>query len=168
MPAADEVRVPAATPPASGTAPRTAPRALVFRLGGRVLAALGGAAGRVVEVTSWTRVPTAPAHLLGLANARGTVLAVVDARPLLGLRVAPWPWPLRAVVAGGDELRVALAIEEVLGFEPCAADRIEPLGGGLPAGLRNHGRGELVLPRWRATLIDLAAIIEELRVKRAG
>lgn len=162
----------AASAPAAVAAYLRSPRALVFRLGGRDLAAVTGAGGRVIEVDSWTRVPTGPAHLLGLANAQGAVLPVIDARPLLGLPVTPWPWPLRALVAtartGGDEeLRAALAVEEVLGFEPCPADRIEPLGDGLAEGLRARGRGELVLPRRRAVLIDLPQIIAELRVNRA-
>jgi chemotaxis signal transduction protein len=155
-------------PPPAALSSRAAPRALVFRLGGRVLAALAGAGGRVVEIESWTRVPTAPPHLLGLANAQGSVLPVVDARPLLGLPAAPWPWPLRALVTGGDGLRAALAVEEVLGFEPCPDDRVGPLGAGLPAGLAAHGCGELALPRWRATLIDVPRIVDALRIKPRG
>jgi purine-binding chemotaxis protein CheW len=168
MAAVEEPRAAASTPAAETAVLPRSPRALVFRLGGRVLAAATGAGGRVIEIESWTRVPTGPAHLLGLANAQGAVLPVVDARPLLGLPVAPWPWPLRALVAGGDELRAALAVEEVLGFEPCPSDRIEPLGDGLPGGLRAHGRGVLALPRWRAVLIDLPRIFAALRVKRAS
>jgi purine-binding chemotaxis protein CheW len=163
-----EPRPAPAPAPVAAPISRAAPRALVFRLGRRVLAALAGAGGRVVEIESWTRVPTGPPHLLGLANAQGAVLPVVDARPLLGLPVTPWPWPLRALVAGGDDLRVALAVEEILGFEPCPDERVTALGDGLPEGLRAHGRGELTLARGRATLIDVPRIIETLRLKRAG
>jgi chemotaxis signal transduction protein len=144
-----------------------APRALVFRLGGRVLAAAGGRGGRVIEVGALTRLPTAPAHVLGLANDQGTVLPVVDARPLLELPCPPWPRPLRAFVTAG-ELPAAFAVEEILGFEPYSPERLESPDDGLAAGLRRYARGSLVLPRWRATLLDMNRIVEALRVRRAG
>jgi purine-binding chemotaxis protein CheW len=142
------------------------PRALVFRLGGRVLAAPGGAGGRVVEVDACTRVPTAPPYLIGLGNAGGTVLSLADVRPALGLPAAPWAWPLLAQVVGGEALRVAFAIEEVLGFEPYRPDRLEPLGDGNPAGLAAFALGELALTPGRAVLLDLPRIVEALALKR--
>lgn len=163
-PAAPERAAPTAAAPAA-TGP--APRALVFRLGGRVLAATGGRGARVIEVGALTRLPTAPAHVLGLANDQGTVLPVVDARPLLELPCPPWPRPLSAFVTAG-ELPAAFAVEEILGFEPYPPERLEPPGDGLTAGLRRYARGGLVLPRWRATLLDMNRIVEALRVRRAG
>jgi chemotaxis signal transduction protein len=144
---------------------RQAPRALVFRLDGWVLASASAPGGRVVEVESCTRVPTGPACLLGLANAQGTVLAVVDIRPLLGLPAVPWEWPLRAQVVGGEAMRVAFAVEEILGFEPYRPERLEPLGDDAPEGLRSFSRGCVNLSSRRAVLIDVPRIVEALRYR---
>jgi chemotaxis signal transduction protein len=146
---------------------RLAPRALVFRLGGRVLAAASEPGGRVVEVDSCTRVPTGPPCLLGLANAHGTVLSILDVRPLLGLAAARWEWPLLAQVTGGDALRAAFAVEEVLGFEAFRPERLEGLDEGEVEGLRRFARGVLELSPGRAVLLDMPKIIEALR-HRAG
>lgn len=172
MAVSPEVPVPAAvaraaSAPSAKAVPGAGPRALVFRLGGRILAGACGRGARVIEIGELTRLPTAPAHVLGLANDQGTVLPVVDARPLLDLPRPPWPRPWRAFVTPG-ELRAAFAIEEILGFEPSPPERLEPTDEGLPAGLSRHARGSLALPRWRATLLDLPGIVEALRVRRAA
>jgi chemotaxis signal transduction protein len=145
--------------------PWRVPRAVVFRLGGRVLAAASEPGGRVIEVDSCTRVPTGPAWLLGLANAQGTATSLIDIRPLLGLAVTPWVWPLRAQVAGGDAMRVAVAVEEVLGFEPYRPERLQALAEDAPGGLRAFSRGWLDLASRRAVLLDLPRIVEALRYR---
>lgn len=145
------------------TAPRRTPRALVFRLGGRLLAAASDSAGRVVEIESCTRVPGAPSHLLGLANTQGTVLAVVDIRPLLGLPAEAWQWPLRAQVVGGESLRVAFAVEEILGFEAYRPDQSGSADAEIPDALRGFARACLRLPQGEAVLIDVNGIIAALR-----
>ena len=144
---------------------RQAPRALVFRLGGWVLASAGSDGGRVVEIESLTRVPTGPACLLGLANAQGTVLSVIDIRPLLGLRPEAWEWPLRAQVVGGEAMRVAFALEQILGFDAYRPERLEALGADVPDGLRSFARGWVSLPPARAVLLDVPRIVEALRYR---
>jgi chemotaxis signal transduction protein len=148
--------------------PRPAPRALVFRLGGRMLAAPSGPGGRVLEIDACTRVPTAPPYVLGLANAQGMVLPVIDIGPLLGLRPAPWKWPLFAHLVGGQAMRVAFAVEEVLGFEAYRPDLLEELGEEVPDGLRSFSRGGLGLPLAHAVLIDVPRILGALKVSRPG
>lgn len=143
-------------------APATTARALVFRLGGRELAALSAPGGRIVEIDSWTRIPTAPPYVLGVANAHGKVLSVLDVRAELGLPQPPWSRPLRALVTGGDALRAAVAIEEVLGFESYDPARSDADDAGSDA-LAGYGLGSIDLAGWRATLIDLPALVDSLR-----
>lgn len=152
----------------SRTATAAVSRVLIFLLGTRVLASRSAPGSRIVEIDSWTRVPTAPPHVLGIANAGGTVLAVTDVRPTLGLPTPPLPRPLRAVVVGGEELRAAVAIEGVLGLESCAPGLAREPDGELPEGLGRYALGVLDLPPWRPLLIDLPAIVEALRLRRNG
>jgi chemotaxis signal transduction protein len=102
---------------------------------------------------------------VGLANAQGTVLSLVDVRPLLGLASAAWQWPLRAQVVDG-QARVAIAVEEILGFDAFDPDHLEPLGEEVPEGLRSFGQGVLALPAGPAVLLDLPAIVEALKLRR--
>lgn len=140
-------------------------RALVVRLGGQVLALAAGSGGRVVEIEACTRVPTGPDYLIGVGNGQGVVLAVVDIRPLLGLPIAPWSWPLLAQIAGGEHLRVAFAVEEVLGLEELGADRLQPPGSDLPSGLRAFSQGLLAATEGPAVLLDVPRIIDRLRLR---
>jgi purine-binding chemotaxis protein CheW len=82
-------------------------------------------AREVVVFDEYTTVPLAPAHLLGVANLRGSIMPVVDVRPLLGMTPAVAGHEVRALVAEHDGIKVALLIDEVLG--------LELLGGGSPA-----------------------------------
>jgi purine-binding chemotaxis protein CheW len=117
-----------------------------------------------MEVTALTRVPTGPSHLLGLANLQGAVVPVIDVRPRLDLPTPPWSWPLPVHLVGRGELQVAVAVEEVLGFEPYAPDRVAPLlAGDAPAGLAAFTRGTAPLRTGRALLIDLPGVLAALR-----
>jgi purine-binding chemotaxis protein CheW len=82
-------------------------------------------AREVVVFDEYTMVPLAPTHLLGVASLRGTIMPVVDVRPLLGMTAAVAGHEVRALVAEHDGIKVALLIDEVLG--------LELLGGGSPA-----------------------------------
>src|SRR5260370_21010225 len=62
-------------------------------------------------------VPGAPAPLLGVANLRGTVLAVADARPLLALAPKPATSGGAAIVLAAGGLEAAVPIDGVLGLE---------------------------------------------------
>jgi purine-binding chemotaxis protein CheW len=71
----------------------------------------------VVTLGALTRVPGAPAALLGVTNVRGAVVPVVDVRPLLGLRAGAVGAGSPAVVLEDGDLRAALVVERVLGIE---------------------------------------------------
>jgi purine-binding chemotaxis protein CheW len=72
----------------------------------------------VVVLDEYTRVPLAPAHLLGVANLRGNIVPLVDVRPLLGLAPATAGREARALVVEREGMQLALLIDEVLGLEP--------------------------------------------------
>lgn len=131
-----------------------------------MLGAAIGPGARVVELAALTRIPTGPAHLLGLATLQGAVIPVVDARARLDLPAPPLRWPLRAHVICHGTLRVAVAVEEILGFEPFDPGGLEPLGDGeVPAGLRSLARGAVPLGPGRTVMIDVPGLVEALRLQ---
>ena len=106
-----------------------------------------------------TRVPLAPAGLLGVVNVRGEIVPLLDTGVLTGtggLTVPPF-----AVLVSGDKDMVALAAEEL----PIAADFEEPVGPGTKPGelgVYSNG-GRLVV------LVDIEELVKSrLELKRAS
>src|SRR6185503_7874267 len=60
----------------------------------------------------------APRHVVGVANLRGTVMPIVDARGLLGLPESRLGRSLRTLVVRDVALQAALVVDTVLGLEP--------------------------------------------------
>ena len=71
---------------------------VVLRLGGSRYGLGMEEVAEVVALPAVTRLPAAPAWLLGLANWRGRVLPVLDLRPLLGTPTSPLASSARLVV----------------------------------------------------------------------
>jgi chemotaxis signal transduction protein len=97
----------------------SAPRhlACVVTLGGRPFAVDVREAREVVMLEPLTAVPGAPAPLLGVANLRGSVLGVAEARPLLGLPAPPVTAGSPALVLAVGDLQAAMPIDRVVGLE---------------------------------------------------
>lgn len=91
-------------------------------------------ASEVVTASEITPVPGAPGHIAGVINLRGTLLTVVDMRPLLGLAVVP-PGrgdsaAVRVVVVARAGLRfgvLAFRVDDRVPFDP--NDLSRPIGG---------------------------------------
>jgi purine-binding chemotaxis protein CheW len=67
----------------------------------------------VIRVSDITRVPQAPAHVRGVANLRGRILAVVDLRSRLGLPAAELTSRSRVVVVEVRERVLGLLVDAV-------------------------------------------------------
>ncbi|MDE1146247.1 MAG: chemotaxis protein CheW [Azospirillaceae bacterium] len=85
---------------------------LTFRVGTTRLAAAAGDVAEVFRRLKVTRVPHAPAGLMGVANVRGAVVPVVSLARLLGDEPAPATATSRLLLLNAGE-PVALAVDEV-------------------------------------------------------
>jgi purine-binding chemotaxis protein CheW len=103
--------------PAVPDAP-AAPRACLFALAGARFAVDVRSAREVVLFDDITAVPLAPPHLVGVANLRGTVMPIVDARELLGLPESRPGRAVRTLVVRDGVVQAALVVDTVLGLEP--------------------------------------------------
>jgi purine-binding chemotaxis protein CheW len=104
--------------PAEAHAALPAARACTVALAGYRFAVEVRFAREVVVLDKCTPVPLAPAHLLGVANLRGSIMPLVDVRPLLGMTPAAPGREIRALVVECDGVQMSLLIDEVLGLEP--------------------------------------------------
>lgn len=136
-------------------------RACVVTLSGQPFAVDVREAREVVMLEPLTTVPGAPGPLVGVANLRGSVLGVAEARPLLGLPSRPVaPGSPALVIAAGD-LQAAMPIDRVVGLDwfeaplPLDATARRP-GAAFATGLVPHA-GDY------ATLLDARRLLEALR-----
>jgi chemotaxis signal transduction protein len=136
-------------------------RACMVTLGGQPFAVDVLDAREVVMLEPLTAMAAAPSPLVGLANLRGNVLAVVEARPLLGLPSLPVaPGSPALVIAAGDQ-QAAIPIDRVVGLDwfdaplPLDANDRRP-GAAFATGLVPHA-GDY------ATLLDAGRLLEALR-----
>ena len=97
--------------------PRAAVRACVVTIGGEEFALDLAAVREVVVFDHWTRVPLAPAHVVGAANLRGAVMPIVDAHAALGRPERRPERRLRTLVVAGDGLEAAVVIDGVVALE---------------------------------------------------
>ena len=151
-----------ATPSGEGTLPAAHQhRACVVSIGGRALAVDVREAREVMKLDTIGAVPGAPAPLLGVANLRGTVIAVADARPLLALPPGPTTVGGTAIVLAAGGFEAAVPIDGVLGLEwfdaPLPADDI------ADGPLKTFAAGLVPRPDEPTILLDAARLLEALR-----
>lgn len=143
------------------------PRVCLFRLADRTFALDIRWVREVVEVAAVTRLPLAPAEVLGVFAVRGGILPLIHLSALLGLEDRAGS--SRAVVVRHGERQAALAVSEVLSLE---ALEVLPMTGppsdlGVPT---EYLSGQLV---WRGETVPVLAVpnlLEALaaRVQGAG
>jgi purine-binding chemotaxis protein CheW len=115
------------------------------------------AVAQVQPVPEVTRVPGAPRWLVGVANCRGRVLAVADARLLLGVDAHPFGTSARLLVVTADGLEVGLLVDAVDGLLPC-----EGAPGPVPATVGAQAAALLagvIVGEGPVALLDVAAVL---------
>lgn len=135
-------------------------RVCVIALGGSLFALPVESVREVIHFEEATAVPLAPPHVVGAANLRGSVVPIVDARPLLGLPGSPGRRH-RTLMVSAAGLEAALVIESV--------ESLEGLGEIFPveprAGLSHAewATGYLRRDNDLVPLIDVAKLLNALR-----
>jgi len=97
----------------------------------------------VLKLPHIVRVPRLPAHLPGIINLRGEIVAVTDLRPLLELPMGEMAASSRLVVIAAGALRTALLVERVEGIRPVVATAVVPLAEGSTHAAANLFSGKL-------------------------
>lgn len=92
-------------------------RACVFTLSERLFAIDLGRVRGVRRFEEHTKVPRAPAHLIGMLNENGSIVPLLDTRVLLGLSTQGSGRPTQAVVLAWESMQVAITVDHVLGLE---------------------------------------------------
>lgn len=129
---------------------------LVFACGSSLYAVPSETASEVVNLPALTRVPGAPAHLLGVFAHRGEVLPVVDLSRLVSKPVDEAF--KRAVLVRTQKGVVALTATRVLGVATLEGS-FERLG---DAGVQRHLLGPARAPAGEVAVVDTDTFVEFL------
>ena len=92
-------------------------RACVFTLAGEPFAVDVTQVREVAIFQEWTTVPLASPHLVGVANLRGDVVPIVDARDVLELAGRRTGRKLRTLILEAEGCEVALVIDGEVSLE---------------------------------------------------
>ncbi len=126
---------------------------------------------QVLALVDLTRVPGAPAHLLGVTNLRGQVLPVFDLRVLLGISQPGLNDMSRLLVLGHDEAELGIladSADEIIELDPDELyEPLQPLVGLERACLRGLTRDALIVLNGAELLADRRLFLEDTPDERA-
>jgi purine-binding chemotaxis protein CheW len=130
--------------------------ACLFEVGGRVFAVEITQAREVRAFEHYTVVPLGPAHLIGMTSLRGAIIPIIDLLLFLGL--SPGADTGQSLVVEAHGVRVAIAVDRVLGVE-ALAEGVEPV---LADGPAEFERGHLQRGDVKVPIIDVEKIVDWL------
>jgi purine-binding chemotaxis protein CheW len=145
----------------AGAPPAPALRVCLFTLGDAVFAVEARHAQRIAVLDELTPVPGAPAHLVGVVNLGGSIVPVVDLRPVLALRPGRVDAGARLLVVAASGCEAAVATDGVLGLASAteeAAGRTAP-----SAASESLGRGFVTWEDGAALVLDVPRVLDALR-----
>lgn len=148
---------PAEPDSAAGTG--AAAGAVLLRLGGSRYAVDMADVAEVATLPGTTRVPGAPAWLVGVANWRGRMLPVVDLRPLLATPVVALASSARLLVVARDDQVVGLLAEAVPGVYDATLAGMEPAPPTLAGEAARLVRGQVATGQGPVAVLDIGAVL---------
>jgi purine-binding chemotaxis protein CheW len=146
-----------------GADPTRAVRACLFVLAEDVFGVDVRSAREVVDIEELTIAPRGPSYLVGVANLKGSILPVLELRPLLGLPSTPAGRGARALVVEADPLRAAILTDRVLGLR--VFDELTPVAEAPPGGPAAFALGVGRYPEGPVTILDVPRLLEALRIR---
>jgi purine-binding chemotaxis protein CheW len=150
---------------ASTATPTDAPQAgtlrlLLFAVAGTVYGCDIAAVREIVPIRHATRLPGAPAYVLGLLNLRGAIVTVIDlANRLGGATVAT---DGSVVLAQYGSKQVGLAVDEVRDVQILSLERFEVASGDVARGEIVRGLGHL--DDGVVIVLDIPAVVRQVMV----
>lgn len=124
----------------------------------------------VLKLPRIVKVPRLPAHLPGIINLRGEIVAVTDLRPLLRLPAGEPSASYRLVVVADGALRTALLVERVEGLRAVFGEAIAGLAEGNSREFADLFRGKVEDADGLLMLLDIQRLLArpELTIDQKG
>jgi purine-binding chemotaxis protein CheW len=137
-------------------------RLLVFTADGRRYAVAIEAVKEIVPYRVATRLPGAPAHVLGLINLRGRLVTVTDLAVQLGSRAAGGERSTGGsiILVGSGARTVGMMVDDVRDVRPIVSGTVEPIqrDEGTPGLLQSLARFDDGV----AVILDMHALVANI------
>lgn len=138
-------------------------RYCLLRSAGRLWAVPGDFSKGIVGVGSMIRVPGAPRYIVGVHYRRGRILPILDLAAPFSLPQTQVTLPATALEIAAAGCEVALLCDAVVGFELADTAQLSTLEPDFASGQR-WLLGELEFRQGHAALLDIAGLIDELKI----
>lgn len=160
---------PVSTPSERQTKVAATARCLLFSAGGRLFGCDIGVVREIIPIRRTTRLPGAPAHVLGLINLRGSVVTVIDLVRRFGAQAAD-PVDGSIIIVDHGSRTVGLAVDamrDVQGVEAQAVDTGHDAvaAAGVPAQVV---QGMARTTEGLAILLDVGAVLRQVMTLAEG
>lgn len=143
---------------------------MVVSVGALRLGLPAAACREVLKLPRIVKVPRLPAHLPGIINLRGEIVAVTDLRPLLQLPAGEATASCRLVVVADGSLRTALLVERVEGLRTISDLAVSGLAEGTTHAAAGLFRGKSEDAAGLLMLLDTQRLLTrpELTIDQKG
>jgi purine-binding chemotaxis protein CheW len=111
----------------------------------------------VVPLKAYTQLPGAPDFILGIANVRGKILAVVDIKKLLNLPGKGITNLNRLIIAKYQSIEIGILADEIMGTVKIATDELSDDKSNIPGMENGYFRG---VTKERIIVLDLKAFLQ--------
>lgn len=109
----------------------------------------------IVPLPAVTRLPFAPAWILGISQVRGTLLSVIDLARLSGVKGASNPAYLAVLDAADGP--IAFTVDQVVSYRRVSLAEL----GASEAGVRSEGRATLGVTRNLIVVLDIPRLLQQ-------
>jgi purine-binding chemotaxis protein CheW len=131
---------------------------VVARIAGRACAFSALDVKSVIEISTVTPIPRAPAWIAGITALRSQALTVIDCRRALGLADSVWPTDHRAIVVAHGGHSYALLVDVIEDITTAASDAGQ-VPGGFGSEWSRIATGMVETMAGPALLVDLPALL---------
>jgi purine-binding chemotaxis protein CheW len=107
-----------------------------------------------------TRVPTAPAFVLGLINLRGQIVIVLDLRRRLGLAPGTLERPPMDIVVRTEGGAIGLVVDEVCDIHEIDEATLERAPETIPEPIRRRISGLYTVAHRSLLVLDIARVVD--------
>jgi purine-binding chemotaxis protein CheW len=138
---------------------------VVFKLSNEEFAVEVSSVEAIIKLQAITKVPHAPAHVVGVTNLRGNIVPVIDLKKRLSLPATDNSIDTRIIVALLQESKVGMVVDAVSQVIEIDDSQIEPTPQISTSIDSTYIRGIVKVENLLIIMLDLAMIFSDEKVK---